>query len=140
MPGPTRRRQTEVLREAQRRTTSIALTLGSGIKRDRLRRRLTQRELSAEIEIDQTRLSQIERGLGHGVPLETWVALGVALDRPLAISFSKPVGPEGRLADAGHLEMQEALLELAAQTGRRATAELPTRRLDPRALGGRRGP
>jgi hypothetical protein len=67
------------------------------------------------------------------VPIELWVALGVALGRPLAVSFSKTLDPSsGSPADAGHLEIQEALLALAATTGRRAVAELPTRPADPR--------
>lgn len=78
-------------------------------------------------------MSQLERGAGTSAPMELWVSLGVALGRPLAMSFSRPTGvSHAPPADAGHLEMQEALLELAAVTGRRATAELPTRPLDPR--------
>lgn len=92
---------------------------------------MRQADLGALIGIHQTWVSDIELGRGAGVPLHLWVAIGIAIDRPLAMSFSKPL-TEARVADAGHLEMQEALLELAATTGRRAVAELPTRPLDPR--------
>jgi hypothetical protein len=92
---------------------------------------MTQATLGALVGIHQTWVSDIELGRGGGVPLETWVALGVAIGRPLAIAFSRPTDGS-HTPDAGHLEMQEALLALAAATGRRATAELPTRPLDPR--------
>ena len=91
---------------------------------------MTQADLGARVGIHQTWVSDIELGRGAGVPLHLWVALGIAVDRPLAMSFSKPL-TQARVADAGHLEMQEALLDLAAATGRRAVAELPTRPLDP---------
>ena len=76
-------------------------------------------------------MSQLERGAGSNAPIELWMSLGVAVGRPLAVSLSKPLGDE-RVSDAGHLEMQEALLTMATATGRRAVPELPTRPLDPR--------
>ena len=60
------------------------------------------------------------------------VGLGVALGRPLAVSFSRPLGQPREPTDAGHLAMQERLLQLARATGRTARFELPTRRADPR--------
>jgi transcriptional regulator with XRE-family HTH domain len=127
-----RERQTELRREAERRTTSLALTLGADVRRGRQRRRVTQRALADEIGVDQTRISQIERGLGSGVTLATWVALGIALDRPLAISLTRPLPATHSPVDAGHLEMQEVLLAIAARTGRRAAVERPSKPLDPR--------
>lgn len=73
------------------------------------------------------------RGRGHrGVraPLETWIALGIALGRPLAVAFSRPLGRVS-VADAGHLRIQEHVLRLARATGRHGTFEVPTRPLDP---------
>ena len=92
---------------------------------------MTQAALGTLVGIHQTWVSDIELGRGKGVSLATWVAIGVATDRPLAVSFSKPIDGSQPI-DAGHLEMQEALLELAARSGRSAVAELPTRPLDPR--------
>lgn len=130
-PLLTRRRSTEAIREAERLSIAIALVLGQGVKAGRERPGITQATLAARVEVDQSRISQIERGLGRGVPLELWVALGVALGRPLAISFTRPLGETREPADAGHLAMQERLLELARATGRSGTFELSTRPPDP---------
>lgn len=91
---------------------------------------MTQTALGELVGIHQTWVSDIELGRGNGVSLGTWVAIGVGIGRPLAVSFSRPIDGS-HPTDAGHLEMQEALLELAAAAGRRAVAELPTRPLDP---------
>jgi transcriptional regulator with XRE-family HTH domain len=93
---------------------------------------MTQRTLAGLAGIDPSRISQIEAGLGQGVPLHTWVVLGSALNQPLAVSFTRPLGETRGPTDAGHLQMQERLLELARRTGRPATFELPTRPADPR--------
>jgi hypothetical protein len=88
--------------------------------------------VGARVGVQQTWISRIELGHGQGVPLGVWVALGVALKRPLAITFSRPLGADREPSDAGHLALQERLLELARATGRTATFELPTRSRDPR--------
>ena len=132
MPGSLRRRRmTETQGEAARLTTAIGITLGGDAREERRRLRRTQEEIGDAIGVDQGRISQIERGHGQGVPLELWVAIGVALGRPLAVSFSRSIDPAA-VSDAGHLEIQEALLAIAARTGRHAVAELPTRPADPR--------
>lgn len=133
MSEPIRRRQrgTERLRESERLVRAIVTNLGNGVRSGRTRLRLTQQSLAERVDVHATRISQIESGHGDGVPLRTWVALGIALDQPLAVSFSRPVG--GREpSDAGHLGMQERLLQLARAAGRTATFELPTRPADPR--------
>jgi len=131
-PVRARRRVTNRAGEAERLTRAIALTLGEGVKSGRKRLRITQRALAARVDIDPSRISQIEAGLGLGVPLHTWVALGSALNQPLAISFSRPLNVLRQPLDAGHLAIQERLLEVARATGRSATFELPTRSADPR--------
>lgn len=133
MPGSSRRqRLTDAQAEAARRTMALGIALGGEARQERRRQRRTQQQIGAVVGVDQARISQIERGQGANVPLELWVALGVALGRPLAVSFSKPLDRTmAAPADAGHLEIQEALLALAAATGRRAVAELPTRPADP---------
>lgn len=73
----------------------------------------------------------IERGLGGGVPLEIWIALGIALGRPLSVAFSRAIDADVALADAGHLEIQEYLLEIGRRNGRRGSFELATRPVDP---------
>jgi transcriptional regulator with XRE-family HTH domain len=126
----SRRRPTELAREATRRTTSIAIALGRTVRNARRHMRLTQRALGERVGVSQTGISRIERGLGGHVPLETWVALGIALDRPLAVSFSRPLPGVDAMSDAGHLDIQEHILALARTTGRHGTFELPTRPSD----------
>lgn len=128
----TRRRSTEVVRQANRMTEVIAIHLGESVRERRRQLRLTQRVLAARVGVRQARISRIELGHGRGAPLGLWVALGVALGRPLAVSLTRPLGEPREPIDAGHLAMQERLLELANETGRAATFELPTRPSDPR--------
>ncbi len=128
----TRNRGREPLREAARRTTTIAAVLGREVRADRRALRLTQSAVAERLGVHQTWISAIELGRGGSVPLEKWIALGVVLGRPLAVGFSRPTDPDATLADAGHLRIQEAMLGLARSTGRRAAVELPTRPLDPR--------
>jgi transcriptional regulator with XRE-family HTH domain len=127
----TRNRPTELEREIARRSTAISLALAHEARQGRISLTWTQRIVSAKVGISQTALSRIERGLGGPVPLRTWVALGIALDRPLAVSFSRPLGELRGPADAGHLEIQEHMLRLARAIGRHGTFELPTRPTDP---------
>ena len=127
-----RRRPTEISREAVRLTAALATTLGANIRAARRSQRLRQVDLAARLGVGQGWISRIERGQGTGAPLGIWVAIGVALGRPLAVSLSRPLGEPREPADAGHLAMQERLLALARATGRTATFELPTRPGDPR--------
>ena len=92
---------------------AMAATLGLGVRSGRERLRLTQEDLADRVGVDQTRISQIEVGKGSGAPLGLWVAIAAALDRPLAVSFSRPLGEMRQPSDAGHLAMQEYLLSLA---------------------------
>ncbi|MEX1173828.1 MAG: helix-turn-helix transcriptional regulator [Chloroflexota bacterium] len=132
MPRP-RRRTTEHHRETRRRATTVAIVLGTEVRRARRRRRLTQGRLGALIGVSQAEVSRIERGLGVRAPLETWIALGVALERPVAIQLTRPLGDQRDApADGGHLEIQEAVLRLARATDRPGTFETPTRPADPR--------
>ncbi len=122
-----RERLTDEAVEARRRTTSIVDGLGRDVRRGRRRLRLTQAQLAERVGVHQTWISEIELGRGVGVPLSLWVRLGVVLGQALAVSFSKTLDPGATLADAGHLEMQEALTGLATATGRSVTIERPTR-------------
>ena len=126
-----RRRPTDTVREAERLSRSIADVLGPTVRSGRLRLRLTQAELAERIGVHQSWVSRIELGRGRGLALETWIAIGVALGQPLAVTFSRPLGVTLGPADAGHLAMQERLLTLARATGRTATFELSTRTSDP---------
>lgn len=109
----------------------IAATLGALVRSRRRQRGGTQAELGRRVGLSQTRISAIERGLGIGLPLEIWVALGIVLGQPLAVSFSRPTRAEDTLSDAGHLEIQEYLLEIGRRNGRIGSFERPTRAYDP---------
>jgi transcriptional regulator with XRE-family HTH domain len=117
--------------EGAREAQALVATLGAAVRRARTARRWTLEALGRRVGVSRARLSQIERGNGAGTPLQTWIALGIALGRPLAIGFSRPLGESRLPVDAGHLEMQEHLLRLARATGRNGTFELPTRPADP---------
>jgi len=126
-----RRSRTRFEIAGHREATAIAATLGGQVRKARRTRRLTQSTLAARIGLSGARLSEIERGLGTRAPLETWIALGAALDRPLAVTLSRPLqASDTDAADAGHLRIQEHVLRLARATGRTGTFELPTRPSD----------
>ena len=121
-----RLRPTELAREAARLSATIAATLGRDVRAARQGRRLTQAALGERIGVHQTRISRIELGQGETAPLATWIALGAALERPLAVSLSRPLGVPREPVDAGHLAMQEYLISRATATGRTAQVEVPT--------------
>jgi transcriptional regulator with XRE-family HTH domain len=126
----SRVRRTDAAVQAGRESARVGATLGSDLRRTRKRRRLTQKALGERVGLSQGRIGDLERGGGATSPLGTWIALGIAIDRPLAVSFSREIeSPEPR--DAGHLAAQELVLGLARRHGRRADFELPTRPADP---------
>jgi transcriptional regulator with XRE-family HTH domain len=113
-----------------REAGAIAATLGRDARATRRSRQLTQAALGEKVGLSQSEISHLERGNGARTPLETWVAIGIALARPLAIGFSRDV-VDPAPKDAGHLVAQELVLRLAAKTGRTARFELPTRPSNP---------
>ena len=96
--GRKRRREPEARAEGARLARVIALNLGRETCEARRRRQLTQMALGARIGAHQTAISRIERGLGSRVPLATWVALGIAVDRPFAAALSRADGSRNRPA------------------------------------------
>lgn len=120
-----------VVQEADRLARAIAATLALEVRAGRRARRMTQAALGASVGVQQGRISQVERGMGQRLPLDRWIAIGAALGRPFAASFSRPVGPDRGFDDAGHLAIQELLLSLARRAGRTGSFELPTRPTDP---------
>jgi transcriptional regulator with XRE-family HTH domain len=106
-----------------RETRALVALLGGEVKRARLALRLTQQQLADRVGISRARLAEIERGEGHSAPFATWTSLGIALGRPLAASFSRPLGLE-EPRDAGHLGAEEYILGLARRVGRDRSLEL----------------
>ena len=75
--------------------------------------------------ITQARQSQIEAGRGGGLPAELWFATAEALGLPFRFEFGRD--PLQDLDDAGHLELQEFMLELGRLTRRGRSFELQVR-------------
>ena len=117
--------------EASIEVTRIAAMLGRETRSARRRRHLTQAALGARVGLRQGRISDIERGRGDTLPLGTWVLLGLAVGRPVAVSLSRDLDPGDGLLDAGHLEIQEYLLARLALGSASRRVELPTRPADP---------
>lgn len=124
------RRRTNIQLDGSNLARSIAATLGSELMTTRKRRRLTQAALGQRVGLSRARVGELERGDGATAPIECWVRIGVAIDRPLAVGFSRPLDADSP-RDAGHLAAQEVVLRLARQHGRRADFELPTKPSDP---------
>jgi transcriptional regulator with XRE-family HTH domain len=112
-----------------REANAIAANLGRELLRTRHRRRLTQAELGDRVGVSQAEISGLEAGSGARTSIETWVAIGIAFDRPIAVSFSRDVSEP--LQDAGHLAAQELVLRLATGAGSRGTFEAAANRINP---------
>ena len=81
------------------------------------------------VDLGQSEISYLERGHGSRTSIETWVAIGIALERPIAIGFTRNVVQP--LADAGHLDAQEIVARLASAAGWRVAFEAPDDRRAP---------
>ena len=120
-----RRRRTDVEIAGVREAAAIAATLGRELKNGRQARRLTQAQVGQRIGVTHARIGDLERGHGAGAPIGLWIAAGIAVGRPLAITTSRSLEHQPR--DAGHLSAQEHVLQLARANGVAGTFELPTR-------------
>lgn len=120
-----RRRRTETELIGAQEAAALAATLGRELRTARRTRRLTQAEVASRIGITHTRYGDLERGRGAGSPMGLWIAAGIAVGRPMAISLSRPTTAQTR--EAGHLGAQEAVLRWAAAAGNPGTFELQTR-------------
>jgi transcriptional regulator with XRE-family HTH domain len=91
---------------------------------------MTQAQMGALVDLSQAEISRLERGRGAGTSIETWVAIGIALERPIAIGFSRDVVEP--LNDAGHLAAQELVIRLARAARWTVSFEAPSNPSDPR--------
>ena len=83
-----------------REANAIAGNLGRDLRRTRTRRRLTQADLGDQVGASQAEISALEAGRGARTSVETWVAIGIALDRPLAVGFGRDVVDPARRTPA----------------------------------------
>jgi transcriptional regulator with XRE-family HTH domain len=111
-----------------RETQAIVARLGREVRTWREQHGLTLAQLGARVGLGASRMGDIERGRGGEAAFSTYVALGVAIGRPLAADFSRDVSATST-RDAGHLSIQELVLRLGRATGRARTFELLTRSL-----------
>jgi transcriptional regulator with XRE-family HTH domain len=119
-------RRTSAALAGARETQALSASLGGEVRTSRRLLRMTQEALGARVGLRPARIGEIERGEGATASLATWISLGIALERPLAISLSRRSG--GELKDAGHLAIQELVLRLARESGYDASLELPVGR------------
>jgi len=115
--------------EGRRQADDDARSLGAKVRSARKRRRWSQRALGERVGLTQSRIGQIERGLGSNTSLEVWHSIANALALPLRIELGRDSTEE--TLDAGHLAMQELALRLAREAGRGRTFELSTRPASP---------
>lgn len=117
---------------SSRRRGSFGATLereGQKVRRARRRRGWTQKQLAAKVGLAQPTISQIERGKGGTLSVETWQRLAIVLQLTLRIELGRDVREEP--TDAGHLGIQELILRLGRGAGYGRTFELATRPADP---------
>jgi transcriptional regulator with XRE-family HTH domain len=122
-------RRPELAAEARRVNLEQLARLGGEVRASRRRRRLTQARLGSMVGLTQSTISQLERGLGGTLSMDTWQRVFGALSRRLDVSCGRDLAAEP--ADAGHLRVQELVLRLGRGTARARTFELPTRPADP---------
>jgi predicted XRE-type DNA-binding protein len=125
-----RRRRTTVEILGTREARAIAGSLGHELRLSLKRRHLTHAQIGERVGISRPRISELVRGGGASAPLGDWVRLGLAIDRPLAVSFSRSLDAH-EPRDAGHLAAQELVLRLVRHAGRKADFESPSRPTDP---------
>lgn len=118
-----RARRSDASLVGRREAAAIAANLGREARSTRRRRRLTQAELGRRVGLGQSEISRLELGQGAATSIDMWVAIGIALRRPISIGFSRDVVEP--LQDAGHLDAQELVIRLARAAGWRASFEAP---------------
>ena len=121
-------RRSQLAVEAARRNQEQRVRIGAEIRTMRERRGWTRAALASRAGIGRMVESRVERGITN-LDLDVLQRIGVAMDRPLLVTFGRDVleGP----TDAGHLALQELVLRLGRAAGYTASFELPTRPAEP---------
>lgn len=122
-------RRSSIELTAARALQATLVREGAKVRRARKRRRWTQTELGRRAALAQSTISDLERGKGGSLSVETWQQVAAALALPFDISLGKDALDEP--ADAGHLAIEELVLRVARPAGYVRRFEVPTRPLDP---------
>ncbi|MEP7361180.1 MAG: helix-turn-helix domain-containing protein [Chloroflexota bacterium] len=109
----------------QQRASRTAVALGQSIRAARRRRRITQQGLADKTGLSRQRLGDIELGRSLALPMQDWFAVGEALGIYLRFEFGRD--PQLELRDAGHLDIQELVVRVAAPAGWKAEWESRSR-------------
>jgi transcriptional regulator with XRE-family HTH domain len=124
-----RRIRTQLAVDAERRNLEQLARAGGEVREGRRRKRLTQKHLGDRVGLSQATISRVERGHGGGLTMDAWQRIGLAVDRPLVLTFQRDTA--GETADAGHLAIQELVMRLGRRAGYAASFELSTRPAEP---------
>ena len=121
-------RRSAIAVEAERRSTERRSYIGGQLKAMRRRRKWSQIEMGRRADVGPQIVGRAERGKGR-LTIEVLDRLAVALDAPLVVRFDRD--PREDIADAGHLALQEVVLQLGRRTGALTSIELPSRPNEP---------
>ena len=114
----------------RRRSTVVALRLGTALRDAREAASLGQREVARRAGISQVHVSRLERGLGAQSSLAVWARVAAATGEDL-VAFLEHAPGADRPRDMEHLRRQSALVSFATPGGWRA---LPEFAVDPRSV------
>jgi transcriptional regulator with XRE-family HTH domain len=113
--APRKKRRTQARIQGEALALNVIRELGRTVFAVRRRRGLTQHALAERIGVSRQRLGDIEAGNGKGVPPADWFSLAKALGLYLRFEFGRD--PQHELRDAGHLDIQELVVRVAAPAG-----------------------
>ena len=119
----------ELIAEAARRNQELLARLGEELRKSRRRRRWPQTTLAQRVGVVQSTVSQMERGRGGSLSIDAWQRAFLAVDRRLMLDASRDL--DAGTTDAGHLRIQELVLQAGRRAGFSGTFELATRPADP---------
>lgn len=123
------RRRSSLSVQARLALQGVLLREGDKVRRARKRRHWRQRQLAAKTRLAQSTISELERGSGGTLSLETWQQVAMVLGLPLDLKLGRDAMEEP--ADAGHLDIQELVLRLGRACGYGRTFELAAKPDDP---------
>ncbi len=113
----------------RRRSTVVAVRLGTALRDAREAASLGQREIARRAGISQVHVSRLERCLGAPSSLATWARVAAAIGEDLVAYLEHAPGAD-RPRDIEHLKRQSAMVLFATPGGWRS---LPEFAVDPRS-------